>query len=68
MVKCARCGKVINTETDVLVYDGKRIFVNACETILGDGDYKCELHKFCPTCTKSYIKWLENGRSIEKCK
>lgn len=66
MVKCARCVKLINTEVDVLSYDGKRIIVNACESILGDGQYKCEIHKFCPACTKEYIEWLKNGRNIGK--
>lgn len=66
MVKCARCGKLINTEVDVLRYNENSIFVNACESIVGNGQYKCELHKFCPACTKAYIEWLENGRNIKK--
>lgn len=66
MVRCARCGKLINTEVDVLSYDGKRIFVNACESIFYDNQYKCDIHKFCPACTKAYIEWLENGRNMKK--
>lgn len=66
MAKCAKCGREYDLKTNVLMYDKKQVFVNACETVFDNGTYKCELQRFCADCTKSYIEWLEEGRNIEK--